>query len=432
MDRDAPQVPLRFNELVPPPDVRHVQRVGALGFGLVAAAAILGVLSGAIGPDAPWILSTLRLWLVGIGVAIAGYAISLRPSLPTAWLIAAAAGFLAGGLPPSFPTRGIGLVGVPNSWDSGQFMLRVLAGVAVIGAGFAAMSYTWRLRVASVMIPVHFFGIFLATTSPSTQGNPPYWVTDQIFNRVYMPYVQFVYLRNAYHFYSPEPGDASLLAFLLKTEDGEEEVNGIRQTKYKKRWVVMPRRPTDMKDPLGVSYFRRLSITEQAAAPGGQTSGVESNEVLQRRMMATYEESPGIQRRIVINPLEANSMQFRLPSPITYRYLLPSYAKHMIYEETPENEMAKTSVMIYRLEHKAMNVLEAKDGVAPYSPGSYRVYYLGDYDIEGHLRDPKDPMLYWQVPVFPRNGRMTDPNPDLYEDYLSRHAGLTFDWSSLR
>ena len=48
----------------------------------------------------------------------------------------------------------------------------------------------------------------------------------QAFNRVYNPYLQFIYQRNAYHFYSPDPGPASVLVFLLKTETGTDPVTG--------------------------------------------------------------------------------------------------------------------------------------------------------------------------------------------------------------
>ena len=282
MERDAPlAAPIQYEELVPPPSPSAVGRVALTGLGLVAAAAVTGAAVAAMGEAAPAVLATLRIWLVSAGVAAAGYAVALRPDRAANWGLAAAAALLGGGPPAADSLPRLGLVGLPEHWDSLRLMLRVAALVLAAGAGVAAMPRVWRFRAASALIVVHFSGIFLATTSPS----PSPWITDQVFNRLYLPYLQFVYLRNAYHFYSPEPGPASLLAFLVKTETGGREVNGVRQKTYDRRWVVFPQRPQDVKDPLGVSYFRRLSITEQVAPaiPGGSASALEGREIRQRR-----------------------------------------------------------------------------------------------------------------------------------------------------
>lgn len=409
-----------YEDLVPPISPARVLNISLIGLGFVAVACGLGLISGE-----GWI-NTIRLWAAGIGLVLCGYAVSLRAALPQLWLLAALQFFLAG------------FVGVPKSWDSAQFMLRVLGGVALAGAGIAALPYLWRLRVASWLILIHFFGIFLATTSPSTQaGTSPFWITEQVFNKVYMHYLQFVYLRNAYHFYSPEPGPASLVAFLLETKVGKEVVDGEERDKIERRWVVIPRRPQDIKDPLGVSYFRRLSITEQVAAPGNPSVTSESSEIYQRRTMAFYKELQGrgrvVEERIPLNPYEPVDSQYRMPSLITYRYLLPSYAQHVIHDEVEKDKMAQTTVKIYQLVHRTMSVHEARSGVAPYAPGSYLAYYLGEYNVFGDLVDPRDPMLYWLVPVYAKQpGFFTDASPDKFEDYLSRHAGLPFDWSALR
>src|SRR5207245_8728727 len=140
----------------------------------------------------------------------------------------------------------------------------VLTGAAAAGAGVLQLAPGWRLVAISAAMVFHFTGIFMATTSPP----PTPWLTEQLFQRVFNPYLQFVYLRNAYHFYSPEPGPASLVAFHLKTETGSDPSTGAKQYQYE--WVVIPRRPADVRDPLGLSYYRRLSLTEQMArgSPG--------------------------------------------------------------------------------------------------------------------------------------------------------------------
>ena len=77
------------------------------------------------------------------------------------------------------------------------------------------------------------------------------------------------------------------------------------------------------------------------------------------------------------------------------RYLLPSYASHIILENTPDKETAaKTTVKIYRLEHRTMPVEQfAKrlpDGSyqSPYHPIMYRPYFLGEFDVRGALPRP--------------------------------------------
>lgn len=408
-------------EPVAAPGAAHAGRLAAIGVGLAVLAGGLAIIPAVIP-----LLSTVRLWLVGLGAVITGYALSLQAAQPRYWLYAAAFGLIAG------------LIALPPHWDSIRFMFRVLAGVALLGAVFVALNFTWRVRLASALIAFHFCGIFLATTSPATQaGTPPYWITEQLFNKIFMHYLQFVYLRNAYHFYSPEPGPASIVAFLIKTKAGKEIINGEERDRYERRWVVIPRRPQDVKDPLGVSYFRRLSITEQVAAPGSPVVTSESSEIYQRRMMAFYEEPRGpgrvVEQLIPLNPYEPMESQYRMPSLITYRYLLPSYAQHIIHEEVDRDKMEDTTVMIYQLVHRTMNVQEARAGVAPFAPGAYRAFYLGEYNVHGELVNPRDPMLYWHVPVYARQpGYFTDENPEKFEDYLSRHAGLTFNWSWLR
>src|SRR5262249_17979239 len=163
-----------------------------------------------------------------------------------------------------------------------------------------------------------------------------------------------VYLRNAYHFYSPEPGPASLLAFLLKTETGTDPSTGAKQ--YKHEWVVIPRRPADVRDPLGLSYYRRLSLTAHLArgspGPVGPTDQFEKTEGFRRRYNQSRPEFGG---KIPFHPADNIQLQYRLPSPDVSRYLLPSYASHVILENTPDKETAaRTTVKVYRLEHRTM------------------------------------------------------------------------------
>ena len=178
---------------------------------------------------------------------------------------------------------------------------------------------------------------------------PAPWITIQAFGRVYNPYLQFIYQRNAYHFYSPEPGPASVLAFLLKTETGTDPVTGAKQ--YKTEWVVIPRRPGDVRDPLGLTYYRRLSLSEQLTRGSFGVlvpENYEKSEVRKRRA-----EKLSV---IPLHPAEQEWLQYKLPNPDVARFLIPSYASHVVLQHTPDKETAaRTTIKVYRLEHRTLS-----------------------------------------------------------------------------
>jgi hypothetical protein len=348
----------------------------------------------------------------------------MRSDLWQAWAVAAAAALFA-------------VFGTPAHWDSFRLVFAVAAGAAAAGAAVAAMPRAWRVRVISAAVVFHFGGILMATTSPP----PTPWLTEQLFQRVYNPYLQFVYLRNAYHFYSPEPGPASLLAMLLKTESGVEQLaDGTTRKTYEYRWVVLPRRPADVRDPLGLTYYRRLSLTEQVArgVPGLALPAdqFEKHEVRQRRLNVAIP-------LVSLGPGEDPVTQYRVPHPDIMRFVIPSYAQHVIMNNTPDDDEVrrKTTVKIYRIEHRTLDVTafigvsnRERQPIDPYHPATYRPYFLGEFDVYGNLVDPQEPMLYWLVPVIPRSGGPApgDPEKKDYHDFFSEHAGHKFNWRELR
>jgi hypothetical protein len=208
--------------------------------------------------------------------------------------------------------------------------------------------------------------------------------------------------------------------------------------------VVLPKRPGDVRDPLGLTYYRRLSITEQVARSYPEfmlQRTFEQSEVQAAREQRTL---PGADPQIPLHPDESAFLQYRLPTPDIMRYVLPSYAQHLITEHAPlagvddparqDEVMRKTTVKVYRIEHRTLTVEEFRRGVSPYQPTTYKPYFLGEFNVYGELVDPKDSMLYWLVPVIARPGGAApgDPEKKDYDDYMSAHAGYKFDWSQLR
>lgn len=417
MDTTGPPAPT--DDLLPPVEPSSVYFVGYMGVAACGVAAVLGLLTLAIGNIA--LLDTLRLILVATGLLIAGAAISMRPSLPLAWLIGAVA-------------AGLAIGGLPEHWDSARLLAKVLTVLGILAASLAALPAVARYSVISLFAVFHFGGILTATTWP----DPTPWLTNQVGYRVYMPYLSFLYLRNAYHFYSPEPGPASHLFVLLKYELDETDPN-TGKPKVVHEWITLPRRDEHMKDPLGQSYYRRLSITEMVSPSIPGLVSAESFEKLDARERR-FHVSPGspAPRTDVPIPLtdavDPAALQYRIPQPHISRYLFPSYAKHLASEYSSPGRKV-VGVKIYRVEHRIAPPSVFKDKASPFSdpyhPSWYRPYFCGDYDANGKLIDPKDPMLYWLVPIVP-GGEPGDPEKKNFTDYLSKHARFKFDWEGVR
>src|SRR5262249_18204836 len=143
----------------------------------------------------------------------------------------------------------------------------------------------WRIALASVLLLFHFSGILSAVLSPPTSP----WLVGQGWTRVFRNYLMFTYMNNAYQFYSPNPGAASEVWFCIEyvpkgqtlTADTPEQKPPVSV----KKWVKIPRRDVDFKDPLGQVYYRRLAITEQLIQPSGgnNISPREQEEIMRRR-----------------------------------------------------------------------------------------------------------------------------------------------------
>jgi hypothetical protein len=318
-------------DVVPPVPAATVFRTLAAAAGAVVVAAGLGL----VGESGPSVVSSVRLVLVAGGALAAAVALTQRPGDWRAWAAAGGVGWLA-------------VVGLPAHWDSARLVAGVLGTLALAGGGLAFAPAGVRYAVLSLFAVYHFGNMLTHTTLPDTYTSPPPWVSTQASARLYTDYARFLYLINAYHFYSPDPGPASHLFFYIEYETDEDETD--EKTGQVKRtadgtpvkvktaeWVDMPRRNTEYRDPLGMSYYRRLSLTElvSQAPPGGVTAfSVEKANAVQRRrdnqLGLTGLPVPGA----VGYGNEIDLSQYRVPLPHIRRQLLPTYARHVALAHT--------------------------------------------------------------------------------------------------
>jgi hypothetical protein len=386
----------------PPVPAEVGWRVVLAGLGAAAAAVAIGQVT--IEQEPPNWAVAVRVLLVLAALILAGLAVRWRwREWP--WYAAAAT------------TALVGYFGLPESWDSGRLVAAVLCGVSLFGMALVLLPPLPRKIVISACVLVHFGGILTAVTSPGP-GTP--YLTQQFWTRLYRPYLQFLYLNNAYHFYSPEPGPASLLWFCVKYDDGTPDF-----------WYKVPRRPEDVKDPLAVEYYRRLSLTEQTAQCLPPSTWVTPFSLAARQQIAVSGDPARKVPRIPMHPLLDASVQRRVPDERPREHVIPAFIR-FVARHAPNPEHVR-AIKLYRLEHRILNPDAYSHGASPYDPSLYNPYYQGEFKPDGRLADPTDPLLYWIIPVTqelkkgvevkPGTAAAWDPDNFVYTDYLTIHAG---------
>ncbi len=308
-----------------------------------------------------------------------------------------------------------------SSWYTIQHFLFVLGLVCFFAAPLTLVDLPTRRWVVSGLLVFHLLGICTAALGA---GSSP-WIVTQLWTRIYRPYLLFLYLNNAYHFYAPEPGPASYLWFRLYYLDD--------QNREYAEWYKVPR--LDDKGRHGhvtsLEYQRMLSMTESTIQT--ETFQPESawfEKLLARRLAATPEAAkkeaivgqaaPAIETPVPMHPAWTKSAQFKLPqAPV--KWSIESYARHVIWihqQEFPERRYQ--SVRIYRVVHQ----LPPKDmyfaGWSPTDPEFYTPIYLGRFNPSGEMLDKDDPLLYWMLPIL--RDRPNDLSSPI-KDWARHHAG---------
>jgi hypothetical protein len=327
--------------------------------------------------------------------------LSVRTGLAVHWLqfiglvIGALAGFLASEAFHRIP------------WDSAALLFRIATVLAAVAAVVVLLPSAGRRIVISLVILFHFGGIITAVTSV----NPSPWVVQQIWTSVYRPYLYFLWLNNAYHFYSPEPGPANLMWFCIEYEPDPDGTKNFR-------WVLVPDLGGDGhpvnpdKSPVwtGTEYTRRLSLAEYTGTGG--VIPADFYELLTRRVMAGQRD--GIPP---FSPYEVSfDKQYREPLDLAKRWV-HSYVRHVAHTYKHENkpDRAVIGVKFYRVIHQYILPAELVAGRDPNEKRQYWPFYYGDFDKDGNMKkeceersidmdtgqyriERHDPFLYWLIP----------------------------------
>lgn len=389
------------------------------GLGMTLAAFVLGsVVGDGLGP--------VRFGLLAVGVLAGGVAVAIRPRSAVVLALAAGIAGLA-----SFP-------GPTSEWDSARMALRVLAAVAGVAAVLVLLPRPWGRVACSLVILFHFGGITVAVTSPDNN-----WVAQQLWYYVYRPYLQFMYLNNAYHFYAPEPGPTPLLWFCIEYEEDQDGRN--------LRWVKVPsldadgvaRRPDGTRLWPNLEYTRRLSLAEGANLPRNPPNPLLLQFLLTQRQQAGQRHGIPMRDDIYIND------QYREPSDTSKLYIR-SYARHVAqrYRHELKPDLKVKSVKVYKVIHQLVNAPLLAQGVEPNEPMLYWPFFMGEFDPDGNLHSPadafnfvnpetnreemRDPFLYWLIPIV-RTGSIGDVEDQLtpfktllkrrVKNYVKVHAG---------
>ena len=419
-------------------------------------------------PVSPWRL------LVGAGAA----AVLVWPlrHLPTAFpsALMTLGALTAGGAAVTLQPRSAKLValaglvavvtwaGMDPEWDSARLCVLVLSSIAFFAAALLALPslFSWLYEnvagkkpaearaqgqwagrfaargVVSLLVLAHFAGICSAFLSvPPSGDREPAWVAQRGWS-ILQPYLQFVYLINAYRFYSPEPGPPSMLWFHLEYADGST------------RSVRVPNRETDKYDPLNQEYTRRLSIAESV----NQLQPImDIPDYVKRNRIAAG--NPAFNRQLGDRPIPLHpdlmqniNVQYRVPMDHAKRLLcdFARFAAEKYPSEKDPNSPA-VAVKIYRVVHRMLDPREmANHEVSPTDPYTYWPYFQGEFvkptgtddpNAPWVLRDPYDPFLYWLIPIFQtrqppidhRNPEKPVENQDykaVLEDCLKTHERL--------
>ncbi len=294
-------------------------------------------------------------------------------------------------------------------WYSGLMFFPVLLLVCLVGSLLILLPGVARRVALSLIVLFHFAGMVVCSTSvdpPNAQGP---WLSKQLWTWCYRPYLSFLYMANAYHFYSPDPGPPALLWFAVRYDDGSYG------------WLKLPERASS---PVGMHYQRHLALPEHTFGPLNRLppTAAEMREAIRLGIPVprsdTWEEvylrrEQGSLLRFgpkrlpipMVTDMDA-ILQYREPNDLSKR-MIASVARHALDLAPPARDadgkvkegVKPVTVKVYRVIHKILTPYELAQGVSPLEKTKHVPYFLGEFDAEGNLVDDKEPFLYWYLPI---------------------------------
>jgi hypothetical protein len=341
----------------------------------------------------------------------------------------------------------------PLDWDTMRLFLRVVMAVALYASALALVSKAVRGIMLCVLCVLHCLGFNTAALS----APPAPWVIQQIWMRLFRPYLEFAYLNNAYHFYAPEPGPASYIWFRVIYEDPKTKAEeGL--------WYKIPQLDDDGRNlhPVALDYQRFLSLTEGIAgsvpAPlekivNVKTQQLEDNPFWVNRLRLANEATITIGQpasphlRVPLHPFSNYHQQVKVPNEHSKK-VLESYARYVarrfaVHPEPGRSDWSFKSVKVYHVVHTIPRVDWFVNEIPPTDPDLYFPFYLGNFEADGkpyRRRNPdgtpqvekdnegkpigwvyeSDPYLYWLLPAIRK--ALQDPDSEIH-DYAREHAG---------
>jgi hypothetical protein len=351
------------------------------------------------------VVTAILLALGGIGIRLRLSSEDVEERFKTAGAIALAA-FIAL----------LGSFAMDKDWDTATLLLGVFVGVGIAAALLVLLPRLLRRLTLSVLVVIHFGGMVTSFASvPPPGGQSSAWMANMAWTLFYRPYLHFIYMTNAYHFYSPEPGAPSLLWFYIEYEGG------------KTRWVEIP---NNQESPTRMALQRRLALTESTNQLNTGPFPYYQERLIRRNAAGLTFSPPLPDLR---NPIYSGN-EYREPT-LWARHHIASYAryvaKHFPCEENPS--LPVKSVKVYRYLHGMLPPNRLAAGADPYDPTMYLPYYQGEFDKDGNhldgpkydkddnMIDPGSPFLYWLIPI-DREPVPGNPKQTQVVDYVKIHA----------
>ncbi len=278
-----------------------------------------------------------------------------------------------------------GFAAMQKEWTSGRIFFGGLFALTMVGAVLILLPSLARRVALSLIVVFHLVGIVTAVTVVEPGNSTPPWVSQQLMAWVYRPYLNLVYMTNAYHFYSPDPGTSTVMWFAVQYSDG----------KYK--WIKLP----DKADcPIGMAYQRANCIPEHSFYSNGRDFSSDPWQDISSRRDAGSRRlyKPNKKPIPSVVGLDLN-WQYQYPSNVSQKQIA-SLARHIWHIPSAQREGATiTSVKVYRVRINVLTPYELSKGKKPDDPVKRMPYFLGEFDKEGTLLHPRDPFLYWYLPV---------------------------------